>query len=68
MFDDFYEEIFEELQKFGEIECLEVCENLGDHMIGNVYVKYVDEESANRCLQGLTGRFYAGKDKRHLHY
>mmetsp|Transcript_21456 Transcript_21456/g.55763 ORF Transcript_21456/g.55763 Transcript_21456/m.55763 type:complete len:242 (-) Transcript_21456:257-982(-) len=61
MFDDFFEEVFEELQKFGEIECLEVCDNLCDHLIGNVYIKYVDEESAARCLQGLTGRFFAGR-------
>ncbi len=33
-------QIFEEFLKFGEIEEIAVCENLGDHMIGNVYVKY----------------------------
>ena len=31
-FDDFYEEVYEELAKYGEIEELNVCENLGDHM------------------------------------
>ncbi len=33
-FDTFYEEIFEELSQYGEVEELHVCENLGDHMIG----------------------------------
>jgi splicing factor U2AF 35 kDa subunit len=38
-FDDFYEEVYEELANFGKVEELVVCANLGDHMIGNVYVK-----------------------------
>ncbi len=33
-FEDFYEEIFEELGKYGELDELHVCDNLGDHMIG----------------------------------
>jgi splicing factor U2AF subunit len=33
---NFYEEIHEELSKFGEIEELNVCDNLGDHMIGTL--------------------------------
>jgi splicing factor U2AF subunit len=31
---NFYEEVHEELSKFGEIDELNVCDNLGDHMIG----------------------------------
>lgn len=60
-FEDFYEDVFLELNKFGEIEHLCVCDNLADHMVGNVYVKFRDEEGAARALQGLHGRFYAGK-------
>ena len=37
---DFYEDIFLELAKYGEIEYLNVCDNLADHMVGNVYVKF----------------------------
>ena len=33
-FEDFYEEIFGELGKYGELDELHVCDNLGDHMIG----------------------------------
>ena len=121
---DFFEDIFEELAKYGEIEHLNVCDNLADHMVrgvglgvgrggggargqrgslkrkgagwcqlgmhvcsanltgpaltewlplppptptpppsqvGNVYVKFRDEECAARALQGLQGRYYAGK-------
>lgn len=60
-FEDFYEDIFEELAKFGEIENLNVCDNLADHMVGSVYVKFSDEEGAAAALQGLQGRFYGGR-------
>lgn len=32
---DFYEDIFIELSKYGEIENLNVCDNLADHMVRN---------------------------------
>lgn len=39
-FDDFFEEIFTEIElKYGEIEEMNICDNIGEHMIGNVYVK-----------------------------
>eukprot|EP00227_Mantoniella_beaufortii_P021793 CAMPEP_0197604378 /NCGR_PEP_ID=MMETSP1326-20131121/41045_1 /TAXON_ID=1155430 /ORGANISM="Genus nov. species nov., Strain RCC2288" /LENGTH=223 /DNA_ID=CAMNT_0043172031 /DNA_START=269 /DNA_END=936 /DNA_ORIENTATION=+ len=60
-FEDFYEDIFEELATFGEIEGLNVCDNLADHMVGSVYVKYREEESALAALNALSGRFYAGR-------
>lgn len=41
-------QVYEELEKFGRIEELNVCANLGDHMIGNVYVKYEEEEMAEK--------------------
>ncbi|XP_038985800.1 splicing factor U2af small subunit B-like [Phoenix dactylifera] len=59
-FEDFYEDLFEELSKYGEIESLNVCDNLADHMVGNVYVQFKEEEHAANALQNLTGRFYAG--------
>lgn len=60
-FEDFFEEIYEELTKFGEVEQLNVVENLGDHMFGNVYIKYHYEEDAEKCLKAMTGRYYAGR-------
>ncbi|GMI73849.1 hypothetical protein like AT1G27650 [Hibiscus trionum] len=60
-FEDFYEDIFEELSKFGEIESLNVCDNLADHMIGNVYVQFREEDQAAAALQALQGRFYSGR-------
>lgn len=60
-FEDFYEDLFEELNKYGEIESLNVCDNLADHMVGNVYVQFREEEHAGNALKNLTGRYYAGR-------
>ncbi|CAA2995011.1 splicing factor U2af small subunit B-like [Olea europaea subsp. europaea] len=60
-FEDFYEDLFEELSKYGDIESLNVCDNLADHMVGNVYVQFREEEHAANALKNLTGRFYAGR-------
>ncbi|CAM0882030.1 unnamed protein product [Alopecurus aequalis] len=60
-FEDFYEDIFEELSKFGEIETLNVCDNLSDHMIGNVYVQFREEDQAAAAHTALQGRFYSGR-------
>lgn len=53
--------MFEELNKYGEIESLNICDNLADHMVGNVYVQFSEEEQAANALKNLTGRFYAGR-------
>mmetsp|Transcript_69565 Transcript_69565/g.115582 ORF Transcript_69565/g.115582 Transcript_69565/m.115582 type:complete len:310 (-) Transcript_69565:423-1352(-) len=61
-FEEFYEDIFEELINIGgELEQLRVCENLSDHLAGNVYAKFREEEDAERALQKLMGRFYGGR-------
>lgn len=60
-FEDFYEEVTEEFLKFGEVEEIHVIENLGDHMFGNLYVKYRHEDDAEKCLKALSGRYYAGR-------
>lgn len=57
----FYEDMFMELSKFGRIDALHVCDNLGDHMIGHIYCKFRDEEDASDALQVMNGRFYDGR-------
>lgn len=57
----FYEDLFGELAKFGMVESLHVCDNLGDHMIGHVYCKFRDEEEASDALQVMNGRYYDGR-------
>ncbi|XP_022846233.1 splicing factor U2af small subunit B-like [Olea europaea var. sylvestris] len=58
---DFYEDLFEELSKYGDLQSLNICDNLADHMVGNVYVQFREEDHAASALQNLSGRFYAGR-------
>ena len=60
-FEDFYEDIFLEMCKYGEVEEIHVCDNIGDHIIGNVYIKFHTEEEAKMCLEDLNGKYYAGR-------
>lgn len=57
----FFEDLYMELGKFGRVEGIYVADNLGDHMIGHVYVKYFDEEEASDALQVMNGRLYDGR-------
>mmetsp|Transcript_20841 Transcript_20841/g.34449 ORF Transcript_20841/g.34449 Transcript_20841/m.34449 type:complete len:263 (+) Transcript_20841:69-857(+) len=57
----FFEDIYSELCKFGQLEALHVVDNLGDHMIGHVYCNFRDEEMASDALQVLQGRHYDGR-------
>ena len=50
-----------ELAKYGELDEVVVADNIGDHMIGNVYVKFQDENQADKAMKGMNGRYYAGK-------
>merc|ERR1711976_114321 len=62
LFDDFFEEVFTELEdKYGEIEEMNVCDNLGDHLVGNVYVKFRHEESAEKGVEELNNRWFNGR-------
>lgn len=61
-FDEFYEDIYVELSdKYGPIKEMNVCDNLGDHLIGNVYVKFKYEEDAERAVEDLNTRWFGGK-------
>eukprot|EP00494_Astrolonche_serrata_P002141 UN02147 len=40
---------------------MNVVQNMGDHMIGNTFVRYVTEEMAETAVKNLTNRFYAGR-------
>lgn len=47
--------------QYGEIEEMNVCDNLGDHLVGNVYVKFRYEEDAEKAVESLNNRWYNGK-------
>ncbi|OHT11602.1 Splicing factor U2af small subunit A [Tritrichomonas foetus] len=60
-FDEFYIDIYEELRKYGPIEDLLVSGNLCDHLVGNVLVRFVNEEDSISAINDLKSRFYAGR-------
>jgi splicing factor U2AF 35 kDa subunit len=49
------------MSAFGEIEDMIVVDNLGDHLVGNVYVKYIDEDYAEIAQKNINGRFFGGQ-------
>lgn len=60
-FDDFYEDFFCELAKYGQLVEMHVCDNIGDHLIGNVYARYEWEEEAQRAVDALNDQWYSGR-------
>lgn len=49
-YDLFFEEVFVELEdNYGEIEEMNVCDNLGDHLVGNVYIKVTCQTHCCKC-------------------
>ncbi|VDK89235.1 unnamed protein product [Dibothriocephalus latus] len=62
LFDEFFEEVFVECEeKYGEIEEMNVCDNLGDHLVGNVYIKFRREEDAEKAVKMLNCRWFGGR-------
>ncbi|XP_010780125.1 splicing factor U2AF 26 kDa subunit-like [Notothenia coriiceps] len=58
-YDEFFEEVFAEMEeKYGEVEEMNVCDNLGDHLVGNVYVKFRREEDAEKAVMDLNNRWF----------
>ena len=60
-FDEFYTDIYEELRTFGPLSDLLVADNLCDHLVGNVLVKFDKEDDAVAALASLRRRWYAGR-------
>jgi splicing factor U2AF subunit len=60
-FEVFFEEFFLELANYGEIEDLVVLDNVSEHMLGNVYVKFFREQDAEKCVNSIGKRFYGSK-------
>jgi len=60
-FDAVYEDLYCELAKFGHLLELHVCDNVGDHLIGNVYARYEWETEAQAAVDNCNERWYAGR-------
>lgn len=48
-------------EKYGEVEEMNVCDNLGDHLVGNVYVKVGVVSSVLMHQQAPDVKFYIMK-------
>ncbi|PWY97697.1 hypothetical protein BCV70DRAFT_166472 [Testicularia cyperi] len=60
-FNAFYEDMFVELAKYGTLLEMHVCDNVGDHLIGNVYARYKYEDEAQTAVDALNDRWYDAK-------
>jgi len=61
-YDNFFEDVFVECDdKYGQVEEMNVCDNLGDHLVGNVYVKFRKEEDAEKAVSDLNNRWFGGR-------
>jgi splicing factor U2AF subunit len=60
-FEDFFDEVFMQFANYGEIEDMVVADNIGDHMIGNLWVKFANEDSAKAAMTAMSGLAYRGK-------
>ena len=47
--------------RYGEVEEMNVCDNLGDHLVGNVYIKFRSEEDAAKAVAELNNRWFGGR-------
>uniref|UniRef100_A0A1I7ZD16 C3H1-type domain-containing protein n=1 Tax=Steinernema glaseri TaxID=37863 RepID=A0A1I7ZD16_9BILA len=59
-FEAFFYEVFTEIErKYGRVEELKVCENIAEHLIGNVYIKFDSCSVARRAVDDLNRRWFA---------
>ena len=49
------------MSNLGEVEEMIVVDNLGEHIVGNAYVKFSSEEYAENAMKNINGRFYNGR-------
>lgn len=61
-YDNFFEDCFVEIEeKYGEIEEMNVLDNLAEHLVGNVYIKFRKEKHAEKAVQSLNNRWFGGR-------
>ncbi len=59
-FESYCLDLLDEFSQWGEVEELIIPCNLGEHLLGSVYVKFHNEEQASDALKGLANRVYYG--------
>lgn len=56
--EQWYAEVFLEIAWYGEIYELHILDNIGDHLLGNVFVKFVSEKDAENVMKNISRRRY----------
>jgi splicing factor U2AF 35 kDa subunit len=51
----FFEDLYMEFSKFGKLDALHVCDNLGDHMIGTYLYLYIYQTDNNKAVHRFVG-------------
>lgn len=54
------EDVYCELVKYGNLLEMHVCDNVGDHLIGNVYARFDWEDEAGKAVEELNKRWFNG--------
>ena len=57
----FYQDVYPEFEKFGEVAMFKCCNNLSPHLRGNVYIEFKRESDCQSCYKRMNGRYYAGQ-------
>ncbi|SCU93905.1 LAMI_0E16006g1_1 [Lachancea mirantina] len=57
-FDAFFEDVYIEASKFGEVRSMVVCENKNDHLNGNVYIIFSRPQDAQAVRDSFNTRWY----------
>lgn len=60
-FDQFYRDVFTKVARLGKVTDIVVCENANDHLTGNVYIMFSDEDVANSVNNVLNQEWYNGR-------
>jgi splicing factor U2AF subunit len=55
--DEFFLCFFTSVNVNLKVEEMNVCDNLGDHLVGNVFVKFKREEDAEKAVADLNNRW-----------
>lgn len=43
--------MFLEIAKYGEIHEMHILDNIGDHLLGNVFIKFISEKDAENVIK-----------------
>lgn len=60
-FDQFYRDVFTKVARLGKVTSMVICENENDHLTGNVYIMFSDEDVANSVNNILNQEWYNGR-------